>query len=61
VKSLRHGLLLALASIAGAQSQPAQNPVKFADLYDLLFSYPGTNWANQTKKVTGATLTNAGR
>ncbi|HXJ17499.1 MAG TPA: UGSC family (seleno)protein [Candidatus Polarisedimenticolia bacterium] len=29
--------------------------------YDLLFSYPGTNWANQTKKVTGATRTNAGR
>jgi len=29
--------------------------------YDLLFSYPGTNWANQTKRVSGATLTNAGR
>ncbi|HXJ15920.1 MAG TPA: UGSC family (seleno)protein [Candidatus Polarisedimenticolia bacterium] len=29
--------------------------------YDLLFSYPGTNWAHQTKKVTGATLTKAGR
>ncbi len=29
--------------------------------YDLLFSYPGTNWANQTKKVTGATRTQAGR
>jgi hypothetical protein len=29
--------------------------------YDLLFSYPGTNWAHQTKKITGATLTKAGR
>jgi hypothetical protein len=29
--------------------------------YDLLFSYPGTNWANQTKKISGATLTSAGR
>jgi hypothetical protein len=29
--------------------------------YDLLFSYPGTNWANQTKRISGATLTNAGR
>jgi hypothetical protein len=29
--------------------------------YDLLFSYPGTNWAHQTKKVTGSTLTKAGR
>jgi hypothetical protein len=29
--------------------------------YDLLFSYPGTNWANQTKRVSGATLTTAGR
>jgi len=29
--------------------------------YDLLFSYPGTNWANQTKRITGATLTRAGR
>ncbi len=29
--------------------------------YDLLFSYPGTNWANQTKRVSGATLTVAGR
>ena len=29
--------------------------------YDLLFSYPGTNFANQTKKITGATLTKAGR
>jgi len=29
--------------------------------YDLLFTYPGTNWAHQTKKVTGATLTKAGR
>jgi hypothetical protein len=29
--------------------------------YDLLFSYPGPNWAHQTKKITGATLTKAGR
>ena len=29
--------------------------------YDLLFSYPGTNWANQTKRIFGATLTAAGR
>jgi hypothetical protein len=29
--------------------------------YDLLFSYPGTNWANQTKRISGATLTRAGR
>jgi len=29
--------------------------------YDLLFTYPGTNWAHETKKVTGATLTKAGR
>jgi hypothetical protein len=29
--------------------------------YDLLFTYPGTNWAHQTKKVTGATSTQAGR
>ena len=29
--------------------------------YDLLFSYPGTNWANQTKRISGATLTKAGR
>jgi len=29
--------------------------------YDLLFSYPGTNWANQTKRISGATLTHAGR
>jgi hypothetical protein len=29
--------------------------------YDLLFTYPGTNWAHQTVKVTGATLTRAGR
>lgn len=29
--------------------------------YDLLFTYPGTNWAHQTKKITGATLTKAGR
>ncbi len=28
--------------------------------YDLLFTYPGTNWAHQTKKITGATLTKAG-
>jgi len=28
--------------------------------YDLLFSYPGTNWANQTKRISGATLTAAG-
>jgi hypothetical protein len=29
--------------------------------YSLLFSYPGPNWANETKKITGATLTKAGR
>ncbi len=29
--------------------------------YDLLFTYPGTNWAHETKKITGATLTQAGR
>jgi hypothetical protein len=29
--------------------------------YDLLFSYPGPNRANQTKKITGATLTHHGR
>jgi len=29
--------------------------------YDLLFSYPGTNWANQTIRISGATLTAAGR
>ncbi len=29
--------------------------------YDLLFSYPGTNHANEIKKVSGATLTKAGR
>ncbi|MGA9883072.1 MAG: UGSC family (seleno)protein [Candidatus Acidiferrales bacterium] len=29
--------------------------------YDLLFSYPGTNHANQTVKITGATLTKSGR
>jgi len=29
--------------------------------YDLLFSYPGTNGANQTKRISGATLTTAGR
>jgi len=28
--------------------------------YDLLFTYPGTNWAHQTVKITGATLTKAG-
>jgi hypothetical protein len=28
--------------------------------YDLLFTYPGTNWAHQTKKISGATLTKAG-
>jgi len=28
--------------------------------YDLLFTYPGTNWAHQTKKITGATLRKAG-
>jgi hypothetical protein len=28
--------------------------------YSLLFSYPGPNWANETKKVSGATLTQAG-
>jgi len=28
--------------------------------YSLLFSYPGTNWANETKKVSGAKLTKAG-
>jgi hypothetical protein len=29
--------------------------------YDLLFTYPGTNWAHQTVKITGATLTKAGQ
>jgi len=29
--------------------------------YDLLFSYPGPNWAHLTKKITGATLTQGGR
>jgi hypothetical protein len=29
--------------------------------YDLLFSYPGTNHANETVKISGATLTTAGR
>jgi hypothetical protein len=29
--------------------------------YDLLFTYPGTNWAHQTKKIAGATLTKAGK
>ncbi len=29
--------------------------------YDLVFTYPGTNWAHQTKKITGATLTKAGK
>ncbi len=24
--------------------------------YSLLFSYPGTNWANETKKVSGANI-----
>ncbi len=28
--------------------------------YSLLFSYPGPNWANETKKISGATLTKAG-
>jgi hypothetical protein len=29
--------------------------------YSLLFSYPGPNWADETKKITGATLTQAGK
>ncbi|HXX46096.1 MAG TPA: UGSC family (seleno)protein [Candidatus Acidoferrales bacterium] len=29
--------------------------------YDLLFTYPGTNWAHQTVKIAGATLTQAGK
>jgi hypothetical protein len=29
--------------------------------YDLLFTYPGTNWAHQTVKITGATDTKAGQ
>ncbi len=29
--------------------------------YDLLFTYPGTNWAHQTVKITGATLSKAGQ
>ncbi|HXQ26325.1 MAG TPA: UGSC family (seleno)protein [Candidatus Acidoferrales bacterium] len=29
--------------------------------YDLLFTYPGPNWAHQTKKISGATLTKAGK
>ena len=28
--------------------------------YSLLFSYPGPNWANETKKISGATLTKGG-
>ena len=28
--------------------------------YDLLFTYPGTNWAHQTVKITGATLSKTG-
>ncbi len=28
--------------------------------YSLLFSYPGPNWANETKKISGATMTKAG-
>jgi len=51
----------------GGRVPVVQSPADFHILvaggspgYDLLFSYPGTNWANQTKKVTGATLTKAG-
>ena len=29
--------------------------------YDLLFTYPGTNWAHQTVKIEGATHTKAGQ
>jgi hypothetical protein len=29
--------------------------------YDLLFTYPGTNWAHQTVKITGTTLTKSGQ
>ena len=29
--------------------------------YDLLYTYPGTNWAHQTVKITSATLTTAGK
>jgi len=29
--------------------------------YDLVFTYPGTNWAHETVKITGATQTQAGR
>jgi len=29
--------------------------------YDLLFTYPGTNWAHETVKITGATSTQAGK
>ncbi|HXX71468.1 MAG TPA: UGSC family (seleno)protein [Candidatus Acidoferrum sp.] len=29
--------------------------------YDLLFTYPGPNWANQTKPIRDATLTKAGQ
>ncbi|MGB9070442.1 MAG: UGSC family (seleno)protein [Candidatus Acidiferrales bacterium] len=29
--------------------------------YDLLFTYPGTNWAHETKKITGVTPSKAGQ
>ena len=29
--------------------------------YDLVFTYPGTNWAHETVKITGATQTQAGK
>jgi len=52
----------------GGRVPVVQSPADFHILvaggspgYDLLFSYPGTNWANQTKRVSGATLTIAGR
>jgi hypothetical protein len=52
----------------GGRVPVVQSPADFHILvaggspgYDLLFSYPGTNWANQTKRIYGATLTIAGR
>jgi hypothetical protein len=29
--------------------------------YDLLFTYPGTNWAHETKKVTGVVSAKSGQ
>jgi hypothetical protein len=52
----------------GGRVPVVQSPADFHILvaggspgYDLLFSYPGTNWANQTKRISGATMTRAGQ